>query len=259
MSLLLRFGVGPIAAGAARAKIRAHAESALARAAGSHAILVVTESYKDLENKLQRGEVDLAWLPPALCVRAIDHGATLLLGCVRASAKTYQAALFVRADSARRAPGDLTGARVAWVDPESCSGYLFPRIALSEDYGLDPATLWAEEKMLGTHAAVIEAVTKGKADCGATFAAGVPDDMRWILTSAPIPSDGLCASPSMDRGRRDELGAALAEVHRGADGALMLRDLFDVARLEPALPRHYDLVRRAMAGTGAAISSTKFR
>jgi hypothetical protein len=39
----------------------------------------------------------------------------------------------------------------------------------------------------------------------------------------------------------------------------MLRDLFDVARLEPALPRHYDLVRRAIAGTGAAISSTKFR
>jgi hypothetical protein len=39
----------------------------------------------------------------------------------------------------------------------------------------------------------------------------------------------------------------------------MLRDLFDVARLEPALPRHYDLVRRAMSGAGAPISSTKFR
>jgi phosphonate transport system substrate-binding protein len=256
---VLRFGVGPIAAGEERAKVRAHAESALARAAGSHAILVVTKSYKEVEDKLARGEVDLAWLPPALCVRAIERGATLLLGCVRASEKTYRAVLFVRADSPRRVPADLSGARAAWVDPDSCSGYLFPRIALSEDHGLDPATLFGEEKMLGSHAAVVAAVTKRQADCGATFAAAVPDDMRWILTSAPIPNDAVCAAPSMDRARRDALGAALAELHRSADGALALRELFDVARLEPALPRHYDLVRRAMAGTGAAISSTKFR
>src|SRR5678815_99894 len=245
---LLRFGVGPIAAGADRAKIRAHAESALARAAGSHAILVVTESYKDLEDKLETGEVDLAWLPPALCVRAIERGATLLLGCVRASAKTYRAAIFVRADSPRRQPADLAGARAAWVDPDSCSGYLFPRIALIEDHGLDPAKLFSEEKMLGSHAAVIAAVAKKQADCGATFTSGVPDDMRWLVTSAPIPSDAVCASAKMDRTRRDALSTALAELHRWTDGALMLRDLFDVARLEPALPRHYDLVRRAMSG-----------
>ena len=256
---VLRFGVGPIASGEDRAKIRAHAESALARAAGSHAILVVTQSYTDLEDKLARGDIDLAWLPPALCVRAIEHGATLLLGCVRASAKTYRAVLFVRADSPRRAPADLAGARAAWVDPDSCSGYLFPRIALSEDHGLDPAKLFSEEKMLGSHAAVIAAVAKGQADCGATFASGVPEGMRWIVTSAPIPSDAVCASPSMDRARRDALGTALAELHRSADGALVLHDLFDVARLEPALPRHYDLVRRAMAGTGSPISSTRFR
>jgi phosphonate transport system substrate-binding protein len=256
---VLRFGVGPIAAGEDRAKIRSHAESALARAAGSHAILVVTPTYKELEDKLEQGEIDLAWLPPALCVRAIERGATLLLGCVRASAKTYRAVIFVRADSSRRDPADLAGARAAWVDPDSCSGYLFPRIALSEEHGLDPAKLFSEEKMLGSHAAVIDAVKKKTADCGATFASGVPDDMRWIVTSAPIPSDAVCASPTMDRAHRDALGAALAELHRWSDGALMLRDLFDVARLEPALPRHYDLVRRAMAGTGAPVSSTKFR
>lgn len=256
---VLRFGVGPIAAGEDRAKIRAHAETALARAAGSHALLVVTQSYKELEEKLARGDVDLAWMPPALCVRAIERGATLLLGCVRASEKTYRAALFVRADSPRRTPADLAGARAAWVDPDSCSGYLFPRIALTEEHGLDPTTLFAEEKMLGSHAKVIAAVVKRQADCGATFAAGVPDEMRWIVTSAPIPSDAVCASASMERARRDALGAALAELHRFTDGALMLRDLFDVARLEPALPRHYDLVRRAMAGAGAPISSTKFR
>jgi phosphonate transport system substrate-binding protein len=256
---LLRFGVGPAAAGTERAKVRAHAESALARAAGSQALLIVTESYAELAQKLESGEVDLAWLPPALCVRAIERGATLLLGCVRASSKVYHGALFVRTDSPRRVPPDLRGARAAWVDRDSCSGYLFPRIALSDDYALDPATLFSDEKMLGSHDAVIAAVASGESDCGATFASHVPAAMRTILTSAPIPSDAVCASPSMDRGRREALGAALAELHRWTDGAIMLHDLFEVARLEPALPRHYDLVRRAMAGTGAAISSTRFR
>jgi phosphonate transport system substrate-binding protein len=238
--------------------MRAHAESALARAAGSHALLIVTHTYGDLLQKLLRDEVDLAWLPPVFCVRAIERGATLLLGCVRASAKVYHGAIFVRSASARVKPADLRGARVGWVDADSCSGYLFPRLALTEE-GLDPQTLFTEERMLGSHAAVIEAVAKGSVDCGATFAAGIGNGMRTVVTSAPIPSDAVCASPSMDRARRDALGSALAEMHRWTDGALALRELFDVARLEPALPRHYDMVRRAIAGTGAPVSSTKFR
>ena len=255
----MRFGVGPIAAGQDRSKMRAHAESALARAAGSHALLIVTHTYGDLLQKLLLGEVDLAWLPPVFCVRAIERGATLLLGCVRASAKVYHGAIFVRSASPRMKAADLRGARVGWVDADSCSGYLFPRMTLSEDLALDAQTLFTEERMLGSHAAVIEAVTKGAVDCGATFASAVGEGMRTIVTSAPIPSDAVCASPSMDRTRRDALGSALAEMHRWSDGALALRDLFDVARLEPALPRHYDIVRRAMTGAGAPISSTKFR
>ena len=238
-------------------------------------MLVASSSYAELLERLVADEVDMAWLPPALCVRGIERGATLLVGAVRAphSAKLYHGALFVPASSSRAQPADLRGARVAWVDHESCSGYLFPRIALSEDHGLDPATLFAKERVLGGHDAVVRAVARGEADCGATFVdtmpdgsarAGwmrelAPDAMRVVVLSAPIPSDAICASNAMDRERRDRSCAALVDLHRSPEGAALLHELFDVARLEPALPRHYDIVRRALAGSGAAISSTRFR
>jgi phosphonate transport system substrate-binding protein len=254
---LLRFGVGPIAAGDERREHRAQAESALSRAVASDVRVIPTASYAELFQKLERGDVDLAWLPPVLVVRGIDRGMTLLLGCVR-GAKLYHGAIFVSPSSPRTKPADLRGARVGWVDPDSCSGYLFPRVTLSEEHGLDPATLFSEEHMLGSHDAVVRAVERGEVDCGATWAR-TTSTMRAVVTSAPIPSDAVCAAQSMDRARRDHVSAALAELHRSPEGATTLHRLFDVARLEPALPRHYDLVRRAMVGTGAAISSTRFR
>lgn len=272
---LLRFGVGPVAAGDSRRNDRAQAERALTRTIGSSTVVVPASSYAELLDKLVKSEIDLGWLPPALCVRAIDRGVTLLLGCVRApfSAKLYHGAIFVPSGSSRKQPSDLRGARIAWVDPDSCSGYLFPRLALGEECGLDPGTLFAEERMLGSHEAVVRAVASGEVDCGATYVdtmadgttrAGwmrgvAADAMRAIVTSAPIPSDAVCASNAMPRAQRDQVSAALAELHRSPEGAATLENLFEVARLEPALPRHYDLVRRAMLGTGAAISSTRFR
>jgi phosphonate transport system substrate-binding protein len=241
-------------------------------------LVIASATYAELLERLTRGDVDLAWLPPALCVRAIDRGMTLLLGCVRESAlhpatKNYHGAMFVAQASERTVAADLRGARVAWVDPDSCSGYLFPRLVLAEEHALDPNALFAEERMLGSHDAVVRAVASGEADCGATYLDAMADGssragwmralpaeaMRVVVKSAPIPNDAICAAGSLHYMQRDAISAALADLHRAPEGAAMLRELFEVARFEPALPRHYDQVRRAMVSTGAAISSTRFR
>ena len=57
---------------------------------------------------------------------------------------------------------------VGWVDPDSCGGYLFPRAALAER-GFDPKKHFKEEKLLGSHGAVVRAVESGDIDCGATY------------------------------------------------------------------------------------------
>ncbi len=276
----LRFGIGPVGGG--DGALLRRAADVLTRVAATGIDLVVASTYAELLASLGRDELQIAWLPPILCVRAIDAGATLLLGAVRGEGKLYHGALFVLPGSRARTAHDLRGTRVAWVDPDSCGGYLFPRLALTET-GLDPTTLFAREVVLGSHGAVVEAVARGEVDCGATYlelhdgqtanagwtrpggadaagGAGGPDAMRTVLVSPPIPTDALCASASLGRAARDRLSDALGALHRDRDGAEVVRALFQVSRFEPALPRHYDLVRRALnLGPSGPISSTRFR
>lgn len=265
----VRFGIGPIRVD--EDHVRAAAQ-ALTRALGAPTAISVSPSYADLLDALNNARVDLAWLPPVLCVRAIERGATLLLGCVRAQGKLYHGAIFVREDSDVSSVDRLRGARVAWVDPDSCSGYLFPRAALF-DAGFNP-TLLGSERMAGSHANVVRAVVSGQVSAGATYLDTLEDGttvagwmreapayaMRTLLVSAAIPSDAVCANHTMHKDTRDQISRALSDLHRSADGVAMLRDLFEVRRLEPALPRHYNVVREAIGLAGAGpISSTRFR
>lgn len=268
----IRFGTGPVVDSAALRESRARAARELGEVLGASVELVATANYRDLLNRLGQGALDLGWLPPVLCVRAVAEGATLLLGCVRAEGKVYHGALFVRAASSLREASELQDKVVGWVDPDSCGGHLFPKLALT-NAGFDPAALFSEEKMLGSHAAVVNAVARGQVDCGATYAqvgangaidAGwthqaPTESMRLLLLSPPIPSDAICAARHTTRQMRDDVARTFGELHRTAEGARVLRELFAASRLEPALPRHYDSVRRAIAIAGTPISSTRFR
>ncbi len=255
--LALRVGVGPIAAGAARQALRDRAREVLSRALDEEITLEASPNYVELA-KTMDGSADIVWLPPALCVRALDRGMTLLLASVRDAGTQYHGALFVPASSLRYRPEDLDGLRVAWVDADSCGGYLFPRAALAER-GFDPKKHFKEEKMLGSHGAVVRAVDAGEVDCGATYLNSMLDGstqagwtregktaMRAVLVSRPIPADALCAAPSLSAERRERIASVLGELHDNPDGSQILRELFQVTRLEPTSPMRYETVRNAM-------------
>src|SRR5512143_1074642 len=74
-------------------------------------------SYTDLLAGLHWGEIHFAWLPPMIALRAISRGSAVpLVSPVRAGSAWYWSALFAPQDTTQRAPEDLRGARVAWVD-----------------------------------------------------------------------------------------------------------------------------------------------
>jgi phosphonate transport system substrate-binding protein len=254
---MLRVGVGPIAAGAARQGLRDRAAAVLSKVLGEPITLVASASYVELAKAMET-ECDLVWLPPALCVRALDRGMRLVAASVRDAGTQYHGALFVPARSVRYRPEDLEGLRVGWVDPDSCGGYLFPRAALAER-GFDPKKHFKEEKVLGSHGAVVRAVDAGEIDCGATYLNSMLDGstqagwtregksaMRAVLVSRPIPADAICSSSGLENERRERIGKLLLELHGNPDGAGILRELFQVTRLEPTSPTRYDVVRDAM-------------
>ncbi|MCC6897941.1 MAG: PhnD/SsuA/transferrin family substrate-binding protein [Polyangiaceae bacterium] len=163
------------------------------------------DDYPSLLEAMASGDLDLAWLPPIVAMRAAAAGRALPIALpVRRGVSSFHSALFTVVGSPVQRPPDLNGARVAWVDRQSASGYLLIRAALrAQGVRLDQA--FAEEHFFGSHEAVVRAVLDGTADVGATFLhhdatgsgvwrAGWGDaSVHIVARVGPIPSDVIAA------------------------------------------------------------------
>lgn len=163
----------PPSVGTQRARARGEIlKQALERALGEEVQVEVAESYRELEEKLARGETELAWAPAAVLAKieaatGALHSAHKVLRSGRAS---YRSAIIVRDDSPREAIGDLRGARAGWVDSLSLGGCLLALEHLRRN-GVDPAELGSTE-YLGTHPLALGAVVEGRTDVTAVSVAG---------------------------------------------------------------------------------------
>jgi phosphonate transport system substrate-binding protein len=130
---------------------------------------------------------------------------------------TYTAALWVPADSAIQSVADLKGHTIAFSDPGSTSGNLFPRYALLKA-GLDPDSD-VKIQFAGSHTASLLALVNGKVDAGevnsqqeATATASGQFDaskFRTIWRSAPIPNDPITVRGDLPASFRAAITKAL--------------------------------------------------
>ncbi len=209
----------------------------------------VADDYAALMRTMLGAGIDLGWLPPFLHVQATAAGATLAAVCERGGALTYRSALVVRADSTLRGLADLVGVRVAWTDPQSASGYVFPRLHLTSN-GVDPARAFASESFLGSPRAACGAVADGQADLCACFtseahAASVEQtlaDVARIYPAAPwrlrvlavtesVPSDGIVVAAHVEPAQVARIADALLGFHTFAAGREALAKLLFAERL----------------------------
>lgn len=165
----------------------------------------VAPTYRELTGKVECGEVMLAWLPPVLALDLEDRAIAQPLAVpIRSGMASYRTALIVR-DRVPASIKELKGMRMAWVDRESSSGYIVPRIHLAS-LGCDLGTFFSQESFHLSHIAVVDAVASGRADVGATFysvdangkiaSAGWTDHDGKVIRSVkiaanagPIPND----------------------------------------------------------------------
>lgn len=168
--------------------------------------------YQSLLEAIEKGDVDVTWLPPILALQATAQGHVVPLALpVRKGVSCYSTALFVRHDSPLHTARDLVSARAAWVDRKSAAGYLIIRAHL-RSIGIDLDRAFGVDQFLGSHDAVVRAVRQGDADVGATFAYIDPKTMllpghvaahhagwgamnvRVLAHAGPIPSDVIAVS-----------------------------------------------------------------
>jgi phosphonate transport system substrate-binding protein len=220
-----------------------------------------------LASAIQAGRVHVAWSSPMLLVLARELDSVVpLLATVREGSAAFHAVLFAGDASPVRALEDLRGSRVAWVAPTSAAGYVVPRAGLAQR-GLDPSTLFAEERFYDAHGEVARAVLEGRADVGATFAIFEGGDASHAIVQAgyletfgaararivdvfgPVPADMIVAAKTVSFHVRARITSAFSRLAADTRDGSPIRALLGAEGFAPlgssAIHDLYDLARAA--------------
>ncbi len=232
--------------------------AALGKLVGVPIRVTVASDYAAVVEALRNRTADLAFVHPAGYVLANREAKAMIVAKDQWHGNTsYTSRIYVRKESGLKTLEDLRGKTIAFVDPTSTSGYVYPMVMLIEK-GLvrnkDPKTFFREFLFSGSHDAGLLALLNGHVDAFASFDQAREqylkdpaqrDKLDWIAESAPIPEGGICARDGLDPAMVAKVRAALLSM-KGPTYAPLLKALYDIDGFEPAEDHEYEPVRAAM-------------
>lgn len=224
----------------------------------------VTQDHAAAIEALAQGAADISFMGalPYVLARA-RIGAEVILAEIYRGKASYSGALFVRSDAKIGAPADLRGKTIAFADPVSESGYMYPLeifvVAGLMKRGDDPQGFFRRVYFAGGYQQAIQAVANGLVDAaGVSIYARLllpPEQqhqVRILAESAPIPSHAVIARKELGPGEREAFIAAMLKLNEPAQRHL-LKHVYtpdgyartshaDYAGVE-AMARNYGLIR----------------
>jgi phosphonate transport system substrate-binding protein len=231
---------------------------ALGKLVGIPVRVTVASDYAAVVEAMRNKTADLAFLHPAGYVLANREAKAMIVAKDQWHGNTsYTARIYVRKESGLKTLEDLRGKTIAFVDPSSSSGYVYPMVMLIQK-GLvtnrDPKTFFKEFVFSGSHDAGLMALLNGHVDALASFDQAREQYLKdpaqrekliWVAESAPIPEGGICARDGLDPALFAKVRAALLSM-KGPAYEPILKALYDIDGFEPAEDREYEVVRAAM-------------
>lgn len=227
----------------------------LGQALGRPVAIKVVEDYRDLDRQLLDRNVDVAALNAYAYVKAVARSKKIRLLATavnRGGSHSYEGLILTRVDAGIDTLEDLSGRLFCYVNPNSTSGYLFPR-ALLRQRGIDPDVAFRATRFGGDHLATLRALYGGACDAAAVYASlytqadqhGMsPQAFRVLASTERIPYDAYCAGPSLDEQSVNALRRALLALAPGSDEAAgVLVHTGDLRGFLPAEDSDYDTVR----------------
>lgn len=153
----------------------------------------------------------------------------------------YKGQFITKADSGIKTIADLKGKSFCFVDPNSASGSIVPRIILKAN-GIDPDKDLKATIDAGSHPNVAIAVYNGDCDAGVTFidvltdaAANLkekyPDIAEKVVPFAVtdrIPNDGVQVTKELDPALKDAIVEGLLAMSKDPGGAAVLKSLYSI-------------------------------
>lgn len=197
----------------------------------------VATNYAAVIEALKNGSADMGFMGPLPYVMAHHYaGARPILGEVYKGKASYTSRIFVRKDSGIKTLKDLKGKSIAFTDPISSSGYLYP-MELFQSEGLvkkEATDFFGRSYFAGGDEQAIRAVLNKFVDAAAIgqFAynllrAEERDDITFIGESKPLPSHCIVVRKGLSSAMTSNLQNALLAIQNGKDKAL-LENLYGV-------------------------------
>ena len=216
----VRFGVEPYDSGPKFVAAYKTLTSLLSQKLGCPVKLYIATNYTAEVEAMRAKQLDVGEFGPLGYIFAhklANAQPVAVFGTKDRKPVTYTAALWVPTDSAIKTVADLKGHTIAFSDPGSTSGNLFPRYALLKA-GLNPDSD-VKIQFAGSHTASLLALVNGKVDAGevnsqqqaTASAAGQfdPSKFRTIWRSAPIPNDPITVRGDLPASFKQALKKAL--------------------------------------------------
>jgi phosphonate transport system substrate-binding protein len=236
---------------------------ALGKLVGIPVRVTVASDYAAVIEALRNKSADLAFAHPGGYVLASREAkAVIVARNVWHGKSSFTSRIFVRKESGIASLEGLRGKTMAFIDPASSSGYIYPMVMLIQR-GLvqnrDPKTFFREVVFAGSHDAGMRALLNGHVDALASFDfareqylkdPAERERLTWVAETPPIPEAGICARDGLDPAVVARVRAALIAM-RGPAYAPLLKRMYEIDGFEPADDRDYDPVRAAIELLGA--------
>ena len=165
----------------------------------------------------------------------------------------YKGQFIANVASGIKSFADLKGKTFCFVDPNSTSGYIVPRIILKAN-GIDPDTDFKATQNAGSHPNVAIAVYKGDCDAGVTFinvltdaatnlAATYPDITTKVTVFADtdrIPNDGMQFIKTLDPKIQAATVEGMLAMANDPGGKAVLVSLYNYNSFQKVDPTFYN-------------------
>ncbi len=214
----------------------------------------VTFDHAAAVEALRNGDADISFMGALPFVLAEDQiGAVPLLSEVYRGQPSYSGRVFVRRDSGIETLADLRGRDIAFSDPVSESGYIYPldlfvRAGLFSGTG-DADSFFGQKFFAGGYQQAMQAMVNGLVDAaGASQYADLyltPDqqaEVKVLAESEQIPSHAIIARPDLDTGLQAKFIETMLRLN-DSENRYLLAYLYGPDGYLPADPSVYEGVR----------------
>lgn len=222
-------------------------------------------------------QVDVGFLNPLSYVMAnADYDAQVILKSVRRGSEAYRAQLTVRAGekipicdpakdkSCKETFEALKGKKLAFVDPASTSGYLFPAsFMMGAGVNVEKGEWFSDVIFAGQHDTAVKGVLNKTVDASWTFEdvrdnleEEVPDVKEQLVAAAYtdwIPNDTVSVRQGLDGALVAKIKDALLKFAGTEKGKKVLQDLYSIDGFAEARDADYRVVKEMAANMGLDI------